>query len=219
MKTKIIKNITYWSGVVILGLVVGISIQFVAAWTEPTQAPPGGNVGAPVNTGDLGQIKNGNLILNALGNYLTGLLVNGNLQIANGKGYSPSTTEADPGNTLVTKDYVDAQSEGVSWIFLNGKDEEYKPTEAVVTLECPTGMKIVGYRGDRTCYSDGVCSFLTLGEINNIAPISGGTTLCSSQSCTEVTLGISTSLTCRAAASFSVPSGKACVRAGIICSK
>ncbi len=152
---------------------------------------------------------------------MTGLLVNGNLQITNGKGYSNSTTEADPANTLVTKDYVDAQSEGVSWIFLNGKDEEAKPTEAVVTLECPTGMKIVGYRGERTCYSEGegVCPVLTLGEINNIAPRSGGTSLCSSQSCTEVTLGISTSLTCRAAASLDVPLGKACVRTAIICSK
>ncbi len=136
MKTKIIKNITYWSGVVILGLVVGISIQFVAAWTEPTQAPPGGNVGAPLNTGNLGQIKNGNLILNALGNYLTGLLVNGNLQIANGKGYSPSTTEADPGNTLVTKDYVDAQSGGGGCQWFDSVND---------------GLKVCGPTGNKYC--------------------------------------------------------------------
>ena len=115
MKPKIMKNAAYWSGVVILGLVVGVSIQFVTAWTEPTEAPPGGNLSAPVNTGETGQIKQGNLILNSLGTYLTGLLVNGQFQITNGKGYTDLdnlTQKTDPENTLATKSYVDAQSGG-----------------------------------------------------------------------------------------------------------
>jgi hypothetical protein len=47
---KIFENAVWWSGVVTVGLVLGISLQFVRAWTEPTEAPPGGNVGAPINT-------------------------------------------------------------------------------------------------------------------------------------------------------------------------
>ncbi|MFH1776999.1 MAG: hypothetical protein ABH952_05510 [Candidatus Omnitrophota bacterium] len=40
---------------------------YVIAWTEPGQAPPEGNVASPLNTGDVGQIKEGNLVVNALG--------------------------------------------------------------------------------------------------------------------------------------------------------
>lgn len=40
---------------------------YVIAWQEPTQAPPGGNVAAPINVSDTGQIKTGNLVVNALG--------------------------------------------------------------------------------------------------------------------------------------------------------
>src|SRR3989344_3344609 len=64
MQTKIAKQITYWLGVAAVGLVVGLSVQFVRAWTEPTVAPPGGNVGAPINTSGFGQTKVGALILN-----------------------------------------------------------------------------------------------------------------------------------------------------------
>src|SRR3989344_5186351 len=43
-----------------------------AAWQEPSQAPPGGNVDTPLNTGLTGQIKSGNLQVNALGVQGTG---------------------------------------------------------------------------------------------------------------------------------------------------
>jgi hypothetical protein len=56
---KIFENAIWWSGVIMIGLILGISLQFVKAWTEPSAAPPGGNVGAPINTGLLGQIKQG----------------------------------------------------------------------------------------------------------------------------------------------------------------
>ena len=61
MKTKLSQNITYWLGVVAIGLVIGLSLQFVRAWTEPSVAPPGGNVGAPVNTSINPQTKAGGL--------------------------------------------------------------------------------------------------------------------------------------------------------------
>lgn len=81
MKQKIIKQINYWLGVTAIGLVLGFSLQFVRAWTEPTVAPPGGNVGAPLNTSNLSQLKIGGLILN-VGGAPTGLLVHkGNVGI------------------------------------------------------------------------------------------------------------------------------------------
>jgi len=62
---KIFENAVWWSGVVMVGLVLGVSLQFVRAWTEPTAAPPNGNVGAPINTGIIGQAKQG--VLQVLG--------------------------------------------------------------------------------------------------------------------------------------------------------
>jgi hypothetical protein len=56
---------------VLAGLIV---TTWVWAWSEPTVAPPGGNVYAPLNTGSGGQIKTGGLILNT-GGATNGLIV------------------------------------------------------------------------------------------------------------------------------------------------
>ena len=52
------ESIFYWSRVIIIGVVLGISIQFVVAWTEPGGVAPTGNVGAPINTSSSSQYKN-----------------------------------------------------------------------------------------------------------------------------------------------------------------
>lgn len=62
MKTRVVKfltgeNIYYWSRVIIIGVVVGVSVQFVVAWTEPSGTAPSDNVGAPINTGPNSQVK------------------------------------------------------------------------------------------------------------------------------------------------------------------
>jgi hypothetical protein len=62
---KIFENAVWWSGVVMVGLVLGLTVQFVRAWTEPSVAPPGGNLGAPINTGIIAQAKQG--VLQVLG--------------------------------------------------------------------------------------------------------------------------------------------------------
>lgn len=62
---KVFENAIWWLGVVMAGLVLGITLQFVRAWTEPAQSPPGGNLGAPINTGPAGQNKSG--VLGVLG--------------------------------------------------------------------------------------------------------------------------------------------------------
>ncbi len=56
---KIFNKIIWWSGVIMVGLVLGLCLQFAiaATWTGPTSAPPNDNVSAPLNTGANQQIK------------------------------------------------------------------------------------------------------------------------------------------------------------------
>lgn len=49
-------------------------VALVSAWTAPTEAPTGGNVSAPLNVGNVGQSKQGGLILNT-GGATNGLIV------------------------------------------------------------------------------------------------------------------------------------------------
>lgn len=66
-------------------LVVCFAIVFYAiAWDEPVVPPPGGNIPAPLNTGDTSQIKQGPLSLNVLGASPTGLIVNRDAVFLNG---------------------------------------------------------------------------------------------------------------------------------------
>ena len=58
-KSKNKKQLTHWLSVIVIGIALGLAIQFVKAWTEPTDAPPNGNVGAPINTGAGIQTKTG----------------------------------------------------------------------------------------------------------------------------------------------------------------
>jgi len=58
------KNIIQSFKIVTLGLILAFGISYAFAWTAPTQAPPGGNVSAPVNVGVAPQIKSGALQVN-----------------------------------------------------------------------------------------------------------------------------------------------------------
>ena len=85
MFTKI-KEITREIGIVSIGLtlafIIFIGLSIAKGWTEPTVAPPGGNVGAPITTGAPGQSKVGGLILNT-GGATNGLIVqSGNVSFA-----------------------------------------------------------------------------------------------------------------------------------------
>lgn len=55
------KQLTYWTGVVVTGLIVGTALQIASAWVSPSVSAPDGNVGAPINTGDISQTKSGGL--------------------------------------------------------------------------------------------------------------------------------------------------------------
>lgn len=60
MKTAL-KKTSYWLSIAVVGVIVGISLQFAKAWTEPTVAPPNATIGAPITTGATIQTKAGNL--------------------------------------------------------------------------------------------------------------------------------------------------------------
>lgn len=53
----------YWAQIIVVGLVVGIGIQVVQAWTGPSMSAPNGNVAGPLTTSGVQQTKSGNLIL------------------------------------------------------------------------------------------------------------------------------------------------------------
>lgn len=71
---KLIENTAYWVGILTLGIIVGVTIKMVSAWVEPGAMPPGGNIAAPLNTGNTGQAKIGGLTLN-IGGATYGLIV------------------------------------------------------------------------------------------------------------------------------------------------
>lgn len=51
------RRLAFWIGVAVVGAMLGTVVQFTRAWTEPSLPPPDGNVGAPINTGNLPQAK------------------------------------------------------------------------------------------------------------------------------------------------------------------
>jgi len=123
---NLIKNVAYWAGVLVLGVALGVTIKIVGAWVEPDQMPPGGNIAAPLNTGNVGQTKLGGLILNT-GGSVYGLIVqngnsgfgtttptekveiNGNLKV---NGRILGVQAPINGSDVATKDYVDAAAGG-----------------------------------------------------------------------------------------------------------
>ena len=80
MKEKQKKQLTHWLSVAVIGIALGLGLQFVRAWTEPSQAPPGGNLGAPINTGAQSQTKSGGITAGTL----TAATVTGTTQLCIG---------------------------------------------------------------------------------------------------------------------------------------
>ena len=77
---KITKNLKWLSLSIILGVVLGGGLIIAKAWTDPSVAPPGGNLGAPINTSSNSQVKTGPLQVNVFRNVGTSIL-DGNVGI------------------------------------------------------------------------------------------------------------------------------------------
>lgn len=123
---KTLEKTAYWTGILTLGIVVGITVKAVSAWVEPNQMPPGGNIAAPLNTGEAGQSKQGGLTLN-IGGATYGLIidkglvgigtvapgekleVNGNIKLSGNTPTYKITNVANPTDSsdVATKGYVD----------------------------------------------------------------------------------------------------------------
>jgi hypothetical protein len=56
-----LQGMVYWTGVVAVGLTVGLGLQFAQAWVSPPLSPPNGNVAGPVTVGSGAQYKTGKL--------------------------------------------------------------------------------------------------------------------------------------------------------------
>jgi len=83
MESTVIKKRISWGSMILLGAVLGISLQYAsAAWTAPVGTPPAGNVSGPITTGG-DQVKTGKL-------------------------QTAPTADPDHANTVVTKGYLEA---------------------------------------------------------------------------------------------------------------
>lgn len=81
---KLVQEIGVLSLSITIVFIAVMGISMVKGWVEPTVAPPGGNLGAPINTGNVHQIKNAGLTLNNLSTSATGLTVNKGIESLNG---------------------------------------------------------------------------------------------------------------------------------------
>ena len=79
------KLVLFISGAVI-ALIIIAPLVALAAWSEPSQAPTGGNPDPPINTGSSNQVKNGGLSV-------TGFAVFGNTSL-NGNTYLKTASPA-----------------------------------------------------------------------------------------------------------------------------
>ncbi len=114
-KMKNVKKIAYWGKTILLGTIIGLSLQFVSAWTEPSFTPPDDNLGAPLNTGTMGQAKEGGLLLNTAG-AKNGLLIQfGNMGIGTLSPKTPAPNDKT-GNVDVNDVYVRSTGKWISQI-------------------------------------------------------------------------------------------------------
>ncbi len=51
------KKALYWLSVIVVGITLGLTLQFASAWVGPPANPPSANVGAPINTAPVDQTK------------------------------------------------------------------------------------------------------------------------------------------------------------------
>ncbi|NTW26828.1 MAG: hypothetical protein HGA36_00670 [Candidatus Moranbacteria bacterium] len=118
MKTKL-KEAIYWVGVSAIGIVIGFSLQFTKAWSEPTTSAPNGNVGAPINTSIIDQVKSGGMVVS--NGIVTSVL--GATKITAGTGGvafpdgTVQTTASAPSLGVCNKSYVNGSEDKYSsWI-------------------------------------------------------------------------------------------------------
>lgn len=88
IESKIVSKFTYWGSILVLGAILGVSLQYAsAAWTAPAAPAPTGNVNGPITTSATTQTKAGKI-------------------------QTAATVSGDTSSTLVTKGYLEANYVG-----------------------------------------------------------------------------------------------------------
>lgn len=164
-------------------IIIFLTVFYVVAWQEPTQAPPGGNVSAPLNVGPTGQSKTGGLILNT-GGAPTGLIVaTGTVQIGGAMIFSAISQPALSSPNQVTM-YYDPSSQdlkvsinGQSYVsLLRGAGAPFPitaltatpgDTQVILNWSNPSdgGSAITNYKVYRSATSGAETLFTTLGNV------------------------------------------------------
>jgi hypothetical protein len=86
---KAYEKIVWWIGVVSVGVIFGITLQFASAWVNPP-ASTDVNIGGPVNTSAVAQVKFGALGVGGLLKAFSDVIVSGTLKIIGSDGNSGS---------------------------------------------------------------------------------------------------------------------------------
>jgi hypothetical protein len=157
------KNITKFL-LLVIAFTFALSVNYLfAAWTGPTQAPPGGNTPAPVHVGLITQTKDGGLIVGALRSLLD-VYVDGKVGIGT---VSPTQKLDVIGGAKISEglqvgNTTSANAGTIRW---NGSDfEGYDGSKWVsFTIDtvgggsvCPAGKTSVNFGGSSICLAEGV---------------------------------------------------------------
>jgi len=169
MKNKRLIKTGYVIGSICLGILIGVSVHLTKAWVEPDQMPPGGNIAAPLNTGNVGQSKGGGLILNTLG-AIYGLIVDkgntglgtrtpteklevcGNIKLCGETRRITNLSSPIESSDAASKGYVDGKDAQVK----NYIDQKIAELKAYIDSKigggipsCPSGFTMIGEAGKR----------------------------------------------------------------------
>jgi len=160
------KSIALILGVLAMSFLVG---YLAFAWTDPTASPPGGNVSAPLNVGNVAQTKTGSLRLG-------GLMVDGSALLGLTAGYNVGIGTPSPGYKLdITGDVRwtgTLQGGSVPWARLTS-----------FPSDCPLGQYVYGVGGTLKCSAPagGTGGIGGSGTTNYVAKFIAGTTIGNSQ--------------------------------------
>lgn len=137
---------------IILATLISFGLSYVYAWTAPTTTPPGGNVSAPINTGNNTQYKAGNLVLNdSTTPFVNGLIVRyGNVGIGTA---NPSTKLDVAGTIKTTGLQFSPTTAGIGKVLTSdasGNASWGATPQTRVTGSCAVGQAITAINADGT---------------------------------------------------------------------